>query len=79
MTRLALLLAAMGALVLLGRSVQGRTASAPAPIEPDEYVPMAAWDDADGMCPNCQTPWKCNGPHLIEETAWYRETAGRTA
>ena len=20
--------------------------------------------DADGMCPNCITPWKCNGPHL---------------
>lgn len=20
--------------------------------------------DADGMCPNCVTPWKCNGPHL---------------
>lgn len=18
----------------------------------------------DGMCPNCVTPWKCNGPHL---------------
>jgi len=27
-----------------------------------------AADDAadwpDGMCPNCVTPWKCNGPHL---------------
>lgn len=20
----------------------------------------------DDMCPNCVTPWKCNGPHLIE-------------
>lgn len=20
--------------------------------------------DDDGMCPNCVTPWKCNGPHL---------------
>lgn len=19
--------------------------------------------DEDGMCPNCVTPWKCNGPH----------------
>ena len=19
--------------------------------------------DTDGMCPNCVTPWKCNGPH----------------
>lgn len=22
----------------------------------------------DYMCPNCVTPWKCNGPHLMEET-----------
>lgn len=21
-------------------------------------------DDLDAMCPNCCTPWKCNGPHL---------------
>lgn len=20
--------------------------------------------DADDMCPNCVTPWKCNGPHI---------------
>lgn len=20
--------------------------------------------DPDYMCPNCVTPWKCNGPHL---------------
>lgn len=20
------------------------------------------------MCPNCVTPWKCNGPHLSDET-----------
>jgi hypothetical protein len=20
-------------------------------------------DEADNMCPNCLTPWKCNGPH----------------
>jgi hypothetical protein len=32
--------------------------------------------DEDGMCPNCQTPWKCNGPHEPEmrqqgtECAW---------
>lgn len=19
----------------------------------------------DDMCPNCVTPWKCNGPHLL--------------
>ncbi len=22
--------------------------------------------DEDEMCPNCVTPWKCNGPHLLE-------------
>jgi hypothetical protein len=22
----------------------------------------------DYMCPNCVTPWKCNGPHIPEET-----------
>jgi hypothetical protein len=22
-------------------------------------------DEADGMCPNCVTPWKCNGPHEL--------------
>lgn len=36
-------------------------------------VPEAAtvFDEADDMCPNCVTPWKCNGPHLSEQTvAW---------
>lgn len=23
--------------------------------------------DEDDMCPNCVTPWKCNGPHLRME------------
>ena len=23
------------------------------------------WDEADEMCPNCITPWKCNGPHVL--------------
>jgi len=23
--------------------------------------------DDDWMCPNCNTPWKCNGPHIPEE------------
>jgi hypothetical protein len=23
--------------------------------------------DEDDMCPNCVTPWKCNGPHLTGE------------
>ena len=22
------------------------------------------YDPEDDMCPNCVTPWKCNGPHL---------------
>lgn len=25
--------------------------------------------DDDGMCPNCVTPWKCNGPHLAADAA----------
>ncbi len=25
-------------------------------------------DETDDMCPNCQTPWKCNGPHDASET-----------
>ena len=24
--------------------------------------------EADLMCPNCVTPWKCNGPHLVDQT-----------
>ena len=30
-------------------------------------------DEADDMCPNCVTPWKCNGPHEPPEkipVAW---------
>lgn len=26
----------------------------------------AEWDELDDMCPNCVTPWKCNGPHFAE-------------
>lgn len=25
---------------------------------------LGSSDDGDDMCPNCVTPWKCNGPHL---------------
>jgi len=25
------------------------------------------YDPEDDMCPNCVTPWKCNGPHLTGE------------
>lgn len=30
--------------------------------------PLYVFDEADNMCPNCITPWKCNGPHLSGET-----------
>jgi len=26
-------------------------------------TPEMVGDSLDGMCPNCCTPWKCNGPH----------------
>lgn len=29
---------------------------------------MTAFDESDDMCPNCVTPWKCNGPHLSDRT-----------
>ena len=32
------------------------------PAEPQPF------DEVDNMCPNCVTPWKCNGPHLSEQT-----------
>jgi len=25
------------------------------------------WDAYEYMCPNCVTPWKCNGPHIEEK------------
>lgn len=28
--------------------------------------------EGDDMCPNCATPWKCNGPHVAAK----REPAG---
>lgn len=27
-------------------------------------------DDDDYMCPNCVTPWRCNGPHWEEPPQW---------
>ena len=30
------------------------------------------YDEADDMCPNCCTPWKCNGPHIMEQTPAYQ-------
>lgn len=38
---------------------------------PRRFLPEPlGWDEADDMCPNCVTPWKCNGPHLSDETAY---------
>jgi len=25
------------------------------------------WDPYEYLCPNCVSPWKCNGPHLTQE------------
>lgn len=25
------------------------------------------------MCPNCVTPWKCNGPHILDESMSRRQ------
>lgn len=34
------------------------------------FVEALADEPADsGMCPNCVTPWKCNGPHELTPTA----------
>ena len=27
----------------------------------------AEWDPYEYMCPNCVSPWKCNGPHIESE------------
>lgn len=36
------------------------------PVTVKVLSPDAVVDDADLMCPNCITPWKCNGPHIEE-------------
>lgn len=33
------------------------------------HPPSAASGGEDGMCPNCVTPWKCNGPHALPPSA----------
>lgn len=36
-------------------------------LTPTDHLPPEVtkpFDEADDMCPNCVTPWKCNGPHL---------------
>lgn len=65
---------ALGALLMLGRRGGYTRRPGASPPEPDDIVPMTAWDEADGMCPRCVTPWRCNGPHEIEETPWYRRS-----
>ena len=54
-------------------------AAAPAPLDVDRAAPFGDRISADlaqeasplydpeYMCPNCVTPWKCNGPHIPEE------------
>lgn len=37
--------------------------------------PSERWNE-DGMCENCQTPWKCNGPHDYTPTHPTRCTCG---
>ncbi len=39
---------------------------------------VVAFDEADDMCPNCQTPWKCNGPHFTEFTPRYQTAPAPT-
>lgn len=39
-----------------------RTVEQPCECEPPPI------DEADLMCPNCVTPWKCNGPHEYGQT-----------
>lgn len=41
------------------KKVQAMRVVAPAPSDPDPF-------DLDYMCPNCCTPFKCNGPHIPE-------------
>jgi len=54
-------------------------AATPAPLDVDRAAPFGDRISADlaqeasplydpeYMCPNCVTPWKCNGPHIPEE------------
>lgn len=34
---------------------------------PSVDVKKNTWDHDEYMCPNCVTPWKCNGPHELPE------------
>lgn len=46
------------------RPPQGKRASNTAPPKPNDYHTVIKADE-DDMCPNCVTPWKCNGPHIV--------------
>lgn len=48
------------------------------PASPEPRTWSEEWDDSDRMCPNCVTPWKCNGPHLNDETPYSRKRAARS-
>ena len=41
-------------------------------MEHPERTTDTAWrePDDDSMCPNCVTPWKCNGPHVPWPPSW---------
>jgi len=43
---------------------------------PNSAAPAPVAGGADAMCPNCVTPWKCNGPH--EESGAVGEFDGYT-
>lgn len=30
-----------------------------------EFIEVLDCEKGSEMCPNCVTPWKCNGPHLV--------------
>jgi hypothetical protein len=63
-----------GAAAILRRLAAARALLPPADGSRVERQPF---DEADAMCPNCQTPWKCNGPHLNDQTPWaLRQTGG---
>lgn len=39
------------------------------------HITQVARADAETMCPNCVTPWKCNGPHIPDAQARAVDTA----
>lgn len=41
-------------------------ASCPCPrIQSENERLNQQFNETEGMCPNCVTPWKCNGPHIL--------------